>query len=339
MNNFNEMIKYIIDIYKNAVDMFPIDEEKFTNLLTSGEIYDISEYNNRLSYVCDNIYNLEDTDSHFFDDMICLLSIYYFIVEYDNEPYYEGDEHDENEKVTETIIENMINMNKDEYLDYIKNDEDDPLSLMISVFLDNELTCFSDENMKKAHNFSENIPYNLIKKSNEDKIYYEVMSKLHPDIINEYLFYSKLEKNNRIYEKLNQIKITGISSYITYKSYLDNLIINEEMDKSILNTITLDIILKDEKLFKDISLFLLKIYYVDNCMNNKKDKEELRKETLTTLEYINKGAIVFNSYIDFKFSEFTLDFLRLEKDDLNFVNNLSVNIDKKPLIKKPNENK
>ena len=315
MNTFQDLRQKLLELYKEALELYPTEEIKtIEDLSKLDEIDD----NSIEEYMVKEIRGMNDDIRH---DFLSLLALYYFMYvrnsqdeedeDEDEEEISEEDEEDdeltdeidsEEKSLYETILDEDKNL--EDVIDALESEDNTYLYDAVSLLIDEELDTIDpiSLNSGRIESFEEYevIEEELMENDIEAKRIYR---EYHPNLKEEEKNYIEYTRNIEYAEKLSGMSANSLADFIekitvakqlfSKKRYLDIFLFDMLTNTRSENT----------DLYNKIYLLIVKYYYIKGMIINKNDKEKQEKIKLTALSAVSSipdiKHEVTSSFLDF----------------------------------------
>ena len=255
------------------------------------------------SYLCDE--GEEDLD-----DDLCLLSLEYYNIMCNSEGvdyYYDEDD----------IIDNMKNLSKNNYISFLYKNVD----------------CISNIFLEIINEYFGEFPIIEYQYANIDEILnneasFEIYEKLHPSLSDELNCYKEYVIENNVITDIYDKNIRSLIELLN-TTIIASSILNENELIDLIHTKIWFIKLTDDKLYKEIILFLSKYFYI--CIKKRIEKygdlsfgEATAYEFLMesdTDEIVNRAPeyVLINNFINFNFLSYIEEEKNLDEESKKFI--------------------
>ena len=311
MNTFQDLRQKLLELYKEALKQYPIDEETDSyNPMTQLE--DKIEGCERENYIIEEIKNMDDDYQH---DFLSLLALYYFMFtryaekpdEEDEEEIYETDEEENEDEKDSGLYGMILNDDLEDVIKALLDDETNYLFDALSLILDEDIETIEPSALKegKIGDFEEYAVVDEVLGDLTDTAARAVYDEFHPNIEEENKNHKEYLYNDKLTAKLNCMSATSLADFIekftvakrmyTKKRYLDLFLF------CILNNTKAENI----DVYNKIALHVIKYYYIKGLIENRNNNEELEYTKLETLSAISTlpdtNIEVTKSFLDYDF--------------------------------------
>lgn len=305
MNTFIDMINKIAWFYYQARINNPIDDDIIIenidyildNNLSEEEIDELDYENIILEEVCQNILELSTTSPKEFESLISLLTIYYYFIIAGDEEYFKLCKLNLIEE--DYIISDIIDLDKDDLLQLIKDNEYYHLESMVLIILEDYLYYKKDNELNEPIEEFLEWDYfkDIISFNNAQKIYL----KYHPNIKAENEAYKRYREKENNLKKLIDIPVKNAYEFIILFLEAKSILQTKQFLQFFLRRELETIIGCD--CFKDVLYILLKFYYLYNNDIGLDDFKNI------TFNIIKDNKKIFNLYKEVykHFSNFDLN--------------------------------
>lgn len=318
MNTLHDMREELLRLYTQAIEKYPLTYNEENSIYIKGETLTDEEIN-RINYICDSI-NMYDADDK--EDLIRLLLIYYYTINCayyfeDLDTGYESNEDEEKDEVIELIEKSDIY----EILDCI---EEETIFDLIVFIIQEDIYNYVEIDADSIDDFDEYKNLDYI--NSKGKNIFEIYDKLHPNMEEEEKRYKLYQSYEEVVDKFSKMNIksyfdfsqmfTMIKQYIKYDTYIEDM-----LNKFFYNNEN------NRDLISSINLYMLKYSYVKQLLENKNEKEIIKKSIVSRMQQhstIEHETIM--EFLDFDLTKFMSMINLLSKEEISELNDV-VNLD------------
>ena len=321
MNTLHDMREELLRLYTQAIEKYPLTYNEENSIYVKDDVLTDEEMN-RIGYICNSINMFDEEDK---EDIIRLILIYYYTINCayyfeDIDTGYDSQEDEEKDEVMDLIETSDI----DEILDCLEDATMVDLFDLIVFIIQEDIYNYEEIGINHIDDFDEYKHLDYI--NNKGKNIFDIYDKLHPNIEAEEKRYKLYQSYEDVINKFSTMNIksyfefsqmfTMIKQYIKYDTYIEDMLSKFFYNNS-----------DNNDLISSINLYMLKYSYVKQLLENKNEKDIIKKDIASRMIKFNtiEHETVMD-FIDFNLTKFIGMINSLSKDDLNELNDI-VNLD------------
>lgn len=329
MFTLEEMGKKFIELYNDALKRVPYTKEELEDYFENISSRQCEEKDEEINLEIFNCMSedIDCMDNEKFSNFVSLLSIYYYCkCHYDDDEYIneedfeiddwetddiELDDFDEDEE--DDIIGDMETITKEEFIDDIKDQNNNYLFDLLEVFFDEELFGLNHEDFS----FDKYDCLSIVDEIDGNEKVENIFSKFHPNLKKEFEQYIDCAGQEQIFNKCTKFDVNSVSDFIQLYEIVRKKINDELLLKEFLRHFLINMNEKNEMLCNDILIFILKYYYVKSYFSNKKNLDDVMNNIYSCIfeiNDINKHEDIIYEFSDFNFQEFCESFPNVPSD-------------------------
>lgn len=300
MNTFVEMKNRLIQIYRDGMFDF-LKKADYEDLDDDEEL-------KLLTYMTEEVLTMP-TDEQ--DNFIALLSLYYYITvlsETSNEDEFR-ELLDPNNEFCDQIIRDMIVKTKDDFIDEVKNQENEMLDDLITFFIDEDTGMYTY--MELENGITEFDCWPKVEAVLKDRRHQSIFNKFHPNLLEESKEYKKYYDNEQMLKKMVDLDFNSVGEFLTTFLQARYLFSNSNYFRYFLYQYIFKANEKKSESLPDIMTLILKYYYIDDYLNNPERLNKTAREIAYALEDLEYNSTdnfsgFLNRFLDFdilKYSE------------------------------------
>ena len=322
MHTLEEMGKEFIQLYKDALSKTIYDKEElqyYLDGLNRTEKEEKQEEIN-LEIFCHMTEEICLMGEEKFDNFISLLAIYYYCkccyIKDENEDELEEDLDDEiyetedeliDEELDEEdeIINDIESITKEEFIENIKEQNNNHLFDMLEVFFEEEFFGLSIEDFS----FDEVDSSCLLDNIDEDEQIQKIFYKFHPNLKKELEQYIVSAKEEQFFNKCILIDVNSVSDFIQLFELIRRKVTDEEFINEFLRQFLIKTREKNIELCRNIIIFILKYYYIKSYFNDKENLNNVKRDIYSCIfeiDDINRNEYTITQFADFDLQKFCM---------------------------------
>lgn len=310
MNTFLDMENTFLSIYKEALLKYPDenDEKDYfgDEIGVDGFLEESPEILDREVYIIEQIQMLPENE---YNDFVSLLALFYYslfthkVTDKETVSIFNIESDDYNE-----IVNDMINQTRKEFLEQVKELNCDYLMDMVEIFIAEEIENLLTEEIERGSiEDIGNCNWEIIIDSLQLDFSKEVFEKFHPNLEEESKEYERHKKNQYYSKKLEEAPVSSIKEFFQLFFFAKAKLNSKEQLQSFLNSFLCQLQDKNNEMYQKIILTILKYYYVEKCIKNEEEVDDLAFEMATYIEELDYNFYQLEDIIK-EFSSF--DFMK-----------------------------